>query len=95
MRGRLLGSLTLGAIVAAVVVIYDDKANHAALVASAARNHSTVMASLVSGFTAITLVVALIVFVAATLRARRRRGRAERAWQPGPARRRSRAGAGW
>jgi len=93
MRGRLLGSITLGAIVAAIIVIYDDQANHAALVASAARNHSTVMASLASGFTAITLVAGLVVFVAATVRARRR-GRAEREWQPGPGRRRSRAGAG-
>ena len=95
MRSRLLGSLILGAIVAAVVVIYDDSANHAALAAEAARNHSTVMSSLASGFTALTLFVALIVFVAATMRARRRKARAERAWQPGPARRRSRAGAGW
>ena len=95
MRARLLGSLILGAIAATVVVIYDDSANHAALVASTARNHTTVMSSLASGFVAITLVAALLVFVPATVRARRRRGRADREWQHGPARRRSRAGAGW
>ena len=95
MRSRLLGSLILGAVVAAVVVIYDASANHAALAASAARNHSTVMTSLASGFVALTLFVALIVFVAVTVLGAPRRAR-QAAARPGiPARRRSRAGAGW
>jgi Na+/pantothenate symporter len=95
MKERLLGSLVLGAIAAAIVVIYDGKENHAALAAAAARNHSTVAASLASGFVAITLVVALAVFVAITVLGAPRRARRAAARQDTPARRRSRAGAGW
>ncbi len=95
MKPRLLGSLILGAIAATVVVIYDDSANHAALAAAAARNHSTVMSSLASGFTALTLFIALVVFVAVTVLGAPRRAR-QAAARPGiPARRRSRAGTGW
>ena len=67
MKARLLGSLVLGAIAAATVVIYDDTANHAALVRAAARNHQTVVSSLASGFAGLTLIVAAVVFVAGTV----------------------------
>jgi UDP-N-acetylmuramyl pentapeptide phosphotransferase/UDP-N-acetylglucosamine-1-phosphate transferase len=72
-KARLLGSLVLGAIAATIVVIYDDTANHAALVAGAARNHKTVVSSLAGGFAGVTLFVALLVFVAGTVFAGRRR----------------------
>ena len=91
MKRRLLGSLVLGAIAAAIVVIYDDKANHAALAATAARNHTTVMSSLAAGFAGVTLMVALVVFVVGTVLAGRRKARqpaAQRAFQGRPAARR-------
>jgi heme/copper-type cytochrome/quinol oxidase subunit 2 len=93
MKARLLGSLVLGAIVAAIVVIYDGKANHAALAAATARNHTTVMSSLASGFAVITLFVALVVFVAVTVLGAGRRARQAAGRQDIPARRRSRADA--
>jgi len=96
MKARLLGSLVLGAIAAATVVIYDDTANHAALVRAAARNHQTVVSSLASGFAGLTLFVAAVVFVAGTVVAGRRKTRQAAAWRgwqddAGP-RRRGRAG---
>jgi len=94
-KARLLGSLVLGAIAAAIVVIYDGRENHAALAAGAARDHTTVLASLASGFAVITVVVALVVFVAVTVLGAPRRARQAAARQDIPARRRSRAGAGW
>jgi heme/copper-type cytochrome/quinol oxidase subunit 2 len=97
-KARLLGSLVIGAIAAGIVVAWDDSAHHAALVASAAKSHGsqTVAAILTSGFIAVALAVSIVVFTLATVRARRRSARAaEREWQPGPARRRSRAGTGW
>ncbi len=97
MKARLLGSLTIGAGVGAALVAFEDKFRRAALVASAARSggHQTVTSILADGFIGVTVIAALVVFVLATVRARRRRGRAEQWRQPGPARRRSRAGAGW
>ena len=75
MKARLLGSLVLGAIAAATVVIYDDTANHAALVRAAARSHQTVVSILASGFAGLTLIVAAVVFVAGTVVAGRRKAR--------------------
>ena len=83
MKERLLGSLTLGAIAGAIVAVYSGTKNHAALAAEAAKNHSSVLASLLSGFVAITLVVGLIVFVAITVLGSGRRTRQAR---PDPAR---------
>ena len=97
MKARLLGSLTLGAFAAAVVVIYDDTANHAALVRAAARSHQTVASNLAAGFAGVTLLVAVVVFVLVTVLGAPRRARAAaagRAWQGAPQpRRRGRAGA--
>ena len=96
MKARLLGSLMLGAIAAAIVAGYDDTANHAALVRAAARSHQTVVSILASGFAGLTLIVAAVVFVAGTVVAGHRKERqaaARRVWQDdaGP-RRRGRAG---
>jgi hypothetical protein len=102
-KARLLGSLLLGAIAAAIVVVYDDTANHAALVRAAAQpqphgGHQSVTSILAAGFVSVTLFVALVVFVAGTVLAGRRKARAaaaSRAWQGTPQpRRRGRAGAG-
>ena len=100
MKARFLGSLVLGAIAATIVVGYDDTANHAALVRAAAQpqphgGHQTVVSMLAAGFVGVTLMVALVVFVAGTVVARRRKARqpaARRAFQGRPASRR-RAGA--
>jgi heme/copper-type cytochrome/quinol oxidase subunit 2 len=94
---RLLASLVIGAIAGGIVVAWDDSANHAALVASAARSHGadTVASTLTAGFIAVTLAVAIVVFTLATRR-RRARAAAERERRRGAApRRRSRAGASW
>ena len=84
MKARLLGSLILGAIAAGIVVGYDDTSNHAALVRAAARGHTTVASSLAAGFAGVTLMVALVVFVFATVfagRPRRRQADAGRAFR--------------
>ena len=89
----------LGAIAAAIVVVYDDTANHAALVRAAARSHQTVASSLAAGFTGVTLIVAVIVFMVGTVLAAPPQGpvaAARREWQGAPRpqpRRRGRAGA--
>ena len=75
MKARFLGSLVLGAIAAAIVVVYDGTANHAALVRAAARSHQTVASSLAAGFAGLTLFVAVVVFVFATVFAGRPRRR--------------------
>ena len=99
MKARLFGSLLAGVVIAAALVVFEDKYRHAALLASVARSggHQTVGSILTDGFVGVTLIVGLVVFVLATVRARRRSARAatERGRQPGSARRRSRAGAGW
>jgi len=98
-KARLFGSLVLGAIAAAIVVVYDDTANHAALVRAAARSHQTVASSLAAGFAGVTLFVAVIVFVVGAVLAGRRKApvaAARREWQGAPRpqpRRRGRAGA--
>ena len=102
MKARFLGSLVLGAIAAAIVVGYDDTANHAALVRAAAQpqphgGHQSVVSMLAAGFVGVTLFVAVVVFVVGTVLAGRRKARtaaASRAWQGAPQpRRRGRAGA--
>ena len=69
MKARLLGSLLAGVVVAAALVVFEDKYRHAALVASAARSgsHQTVTSILAAGFAGITLIVALVVFVLVTV----------------------------
>ena len=80
MKARFLGSLVLGAIAAAIVVGYDDTAYHAALVRAAAQpqphgGHQSVVSMLAAGFVGVTLFVAVIVFVFATVFAGRPRRR--------------------
>jgi heme/copper-type cytochrome/quinol oxidase subunit 2 len=80
-KARLLGSLVLGAIAAAIVVIYDDTANHAGLVRAAARSHQTAVSILASGFAGLTLIVAAVVFVISLLAARYRARAGGPAWK--------------
>jgi hypothetical protein len=99
-KARLLGSLTIGVIVAIALVAFEGKYRHAALVASAAKSsdHQTVTSILADGFAGTTLAVALVVFVLATVLGAPRRARqaaARRQRQDTPVRRRSRAGTGW
>ena len=91
MKARFLGSLILGAFAAAVVTGYAGSYRHAALAASASRNHQTAGFILMSGFIGLTLFVAVIVFVFATVfaaRPRRQRADAGRAFQGHPVSRR-------
>jgi hypothetical protein len=98
---RLAGSLAAGAAVAGLLVAWADLHNHAALVASAATPapngvHETVGFILATGGIFTALVVALAVFVIATVLARRRAARAAATVLPYPParpRRRSRASA--
>ena len=93
MKARFLGSLVLGAIAAAIIVIWDDTANHAALVRAAAQpqphgGHQSIASMLAAGFVGVTLMVALVVFVVGTVVAGRRKARqpaARRAFQGRPA----------
>ena len=85
----MLGSLLAGAVIAAVLVVFEDKYRHAALVASAAKSggHQTVASILAAGFVGITLIVALVVFVLATVLAAPPPGPAgapRPAWQGAP-----------
>ena len=97
MKSRIVSALLAGAAVAGIVVYIADKGRHAALAAEAAKTHQTAGSIEASGFAGITLFVALVVFVAGTVLAGRRKARtaaASRAWQGAPQpRRRGRAGA--
>ena len=97
---RLAGSLAVGALVAGVVVAWDDLHNHAALVAAAAApqprgGHETVGSILAVGGIGTALVVTVIVFAILTLLARRRKARSAAVplYPPAAPRRRSRASA--
>lgn len=78
MTRRFLGSLAIGALAAAALVAFEDRYRHAALAASAARplphgGHQTVAAVLTAGGVFTAVIVTVIVFAVATVRARRRR----------------------
>jgi hypothetical protein len=87
--------------VAGILVAWDDLHNHAALAAAAAGPqpqgvHETVGSILATGGIFTALVVAAVVFAAATVLARRRNARPAEAPYPAAApRRRSRASARW
>ena len=77
MKRRLVGSLTAGIAVAAVLVAFEDKYRRAALAASAARtlahgSHQTVASILTAGFVGVTVIVAGVVFGIWTVLAHRR-----------------------
>ena len=77
---RLAGSLAAGAVVAGILVAWEDLHNHAALAAAAAGPqpkgvHETVGSILATGGIFTFLVVAAVVFAAATVLARRRNAR--------------------
>jgi hypothetical protein len=98
---RLAGSLAAGAVVAGILVAWEDLHNHAALAAAAAGPqpkgvHETVGSILATGGIFTALVVAAVVFAVATVLARRRNARsAEPQYPPVAPRRRSRAAARW
>ena len=92
---RLAGSLAAG-----IVVAWDDLHSHAALVAAAAAPqpkgvHETVGSILATGGIFAALIVAALVFVLATVLARRRNARSATPLYPAAERRRSRASARW
>ena len=95
MRARFLKSLVAGAVIAAALVAFEDKFRRAALMASAAKSggHQTVTSILADGFVGTTLIAGLIVFVLATVLARRRRGDRRRQRQDSLQPRRRRADA--
>jgi hypothetical protein len=89
---RFAGSLAAGAVVAGILVAWEDLHNHAALVAAAAGPqpkgvHETVGSILATGGIFTFLVVAAVVFVVATVLARRRAARAGAGRQAEPVRR--------
>jgi hypothetical protein len=95
-KRRFLGSLAIGAAVAAALVAFEDKYRRAALAASAAKplpdgGHQSVTAILTDGGIGTALIVAVIVFAVGTVLAHRksRAGSFGREWQDD---RRSRAG---
>jgi hypothetical protein len=99
---RFAGSLAAGAVVAGGLVAWEDLHNHAALAAAAAGPqpkgvHETVGSILATGGIFTALVVAVAVFVIATVRAHRRRSArtAETPYPPVASRRRTRASARW
>ena len=98
---RLAGSLAVGAVVAGILVAWEDLHNHAALAAAAAGPqpkgvHETVGSILATGGIFTFLVVAGVVFAVTTVLARRRNARPQRRLYPPVApRRRSRASARW
>ena len=100
-RLRLAVSLALGAIVAGILVAWDDMHNHAALVKrqqcpEPQGVHETVGSILADGGIFTALIVAAVVFVIATVLARRRNARsAAPQYPPVAPRRRSRASARW
>lgn len=91
MKARLTSSLVFGVIVAAALTVFADKFRHAALMASAAKSggHQTVTSILADGFIGTTVGVTALVFVLATLGARRQRRAATRQATPPPRRRAS------
>jgi hypothetical protein len=100
-RWRLAGSFAAGAVVAGILVSWEGLHNHAALVAAAAGPqpkgvHETVGSILATGGIVTFLVVAVVVFGAGTVLARRRNVRsAAPQYPPAAPRRRSRASARW
>src|SRR6266480_3876687 len=90
---RLAGSLAAGAVVAGALVAWEDVHNHAALAAAAAGPqpkgvHETVGSILATGGIFTFLVVAAVVFAAATMVARRRNARSATPQYPAAALRR-------
>ena len=76
MKRRLLGSLTVGVAVAAVLVAFEDTYRRAALAASAARTpahggHQTLASILTAGFVGVAVIVAGVVFGTWTVLAHR------------------------
>jgi hypothetical protein len=100
-RLRLAVSLALGAVVAGILVAWDDGHNHAALVKAANAPepkgvHETAGSILAFGGILVAPIVAAVVFVTATVLARRRNVRsAAPQYPPVAPRRRSRASAWW
>jgi hypothetical protein len=98
---RFACSLAAGAVVAGILVAWEDLHNHAALVASAAAPqpkgvHETVGSILATGGIVTFLVVAAVVFAVATVLARRRSARpAEASYPPAAPGGRGRASARW
>jgi hypothetical protein len=98
---RLAGSLAAGAVVAGILVAWEDLRNHAALAAAAAGPqpkgvHETVGSILATGGIFTALVVSAVVFVIVTVLARRRNARsAAPQYHPAALRRRSRVSARW
>lgn len=98
---RLAGSLAVGAVVAGVLVAWEGLHNHAALAAAAVGPqpkgvHETVGSILATGGIFTFLVVAAVVFAAATVAAHRRNARsATPQYPPAVPRRRSRVYARW
>ncbi len=98
---RLAGSLAAGAVVAGIVVAWDDLHSYAALVAAAAAPqpkgvHETVGSILATGGIFTALIVAALVFGVTTVLTRRRNARSATPLYPAAAeRRRSRASARW
>ena len=97
---RLAGSLAAGAVVAGVLVAWEDLHNHAALAAAAAEPqpkgvHETVGSILATGGIVAFLVVSAVVFAVVTVAARRHDARAAAALYPAAAPRRSRVSARW
>ncbi len=95
---RLAGSLAAGAVVAGLLVAWEDLHNHAALAAAAAApepkgERLTVGSILTTGGIVTALIVALAVFAIATVLARRRARAAAPQYPPVAARRGSRASA--
>ena len=97
MKARLLGSLMLGAIVAAIVVIFADRSPACGPggVGGKSGGHQSVVSMLFGGFVGVTLFVAIVVFVLATVLAgaRRRRAASRRQRQDASSARRPRADA--
>ncbi len=98
---RRAGSLAAGAVVAGLVVAWDDLHDHAALVTAAAAPqpkgvHETVGSILATGGIFTALIVAAVVFGIATVLTRRRNTRPTAPQYPAaPPRRRGRADARW
>jgi hypothetical protein len=97
---RLAGSLAAGAAVAGVLAAWEGLHNHAALAAAAAGPqpkgvHETVGSILATGGIFTFLVVAVVVFAAATMLARRKAWSAAPQYPPAAPRRRSRVSVRW
>jgi hypothetical protein len=98
---RLAGSLAVGAVVAGILVAWEDLHNHAALAAAASGPqpkgvHETAGSILATGGIFTFLVVAVVVFAAVTVLGRRRNAQAATPqYPPAAPRRRSRVSARW